>query len=277
MADLAAGMLELAEQARHPGGAAQGAPALEQLHGRRVATVERRDGVWNLGDAEGGTLAQGRWLVLSGTLLAHPRCQDLLDLREVPLAAANRTLRDPDLERALDAIGGLRYDPRLALLLRIEASQAQPWLVLPFRHLWLSEEARQRWGLERIVLQPLADGRCGVVAHARPADLNACRGSTGADADSQIAALSAALLAALAPWIHLDDLPPSRNRQRMLWGGAFPQPPGLAPETRVCTASQVALCGDAIAGIGFGRIEGAWRSGEWLAARLLPLLSASGG
>jgi hypothetical protein len=31
----------------------------------------------------------------------------------------------------------------------------------------------------------------------------------------------------------------------------------------------VALCGDAIAGPGFARIEGALRSGEWLAQRLL--------
>lgn len=298
MGDLAAGMLELAEQARRPGAAAEGAPAVQRLHGQRVETLERRDGLWHLGAADGEPLAQGIWLVLSGTLLAHPRCRQLLGCDQVPLEAVNRQLQDPDLTRALSAIAGLRYDPRLALLLRLEAAQARAWRALPFRHLWLSAAARRRWGLERIVLQPLADGRCGVVAHARPADLISCgglaseqlrRGSPAAatttaagsqqedEAQTQIAALSDALLEALAAWISADDLPPLAGRQRMVWGGAFPQPPGLDPETLVVASCRLALCGDAIAGEGFGRIEGAWRSGEWLAQRLLPLLNGSQG
>ena len=61
----------------------------------------------------------------------------------------------------------------------------------------------------------------------------------------------------------------------MRWGGAFPLAPGLDPEAMVCETSQLALCGDAIEGPGFGRVEGAWRSGEWLAQRLLPALMSS--
>ena len=284
MADLAAGMLELAEQACQSDAAAAGAPAVERLHGRRVESLERRDGLWHLGDAEGTTLAVAGWLVLSGTLLAHPRCRELLGCTEVPLAAVNRQLEDPALTHALTAIADLRYDPRLALLLRLEADQGAPWRALPFRHLWLSEAARQHWGLERISLQPLSDGRCGVVAHARPDDLirfgqlaaTAAGGSSGSaatpDPDGPIAALSHALLNALSPWISRADLPASPGRQLMRWGGAFPLAPGLDGEAMVCPSSRVALCGDAINGPGFGRIEGAWRSGEWLAGRLLPLL-----
>ncbi len=283
MADLAAGMLELAEQARHSGGAAEGAPPVERLHGRRIETLNRGDGLWRLGDAAAEPLAQGEWLVLSGTLLAHPRCRALLGCAEVPLAAANRQLQDPAVTRALTAIAGLHYDPRLALLLRLETGAAQTWRALPFRHLWFSEAARQRWGLERISLQPASDGRCGVVIHARPADLVGCgRLANGMDsaspdaADAQIKALSSALVEALAPWISGADLPPIRSRQRMLWGGAFPLPPGLDPELLLCSASRLALCGDAIATEGFGRLEAAWRSGEWLAQRLLPWLEAGG-
>lgn len=276
MGDLAAGMLELAEQARMPGGPAAGAPAVERLHGRRVEKLERREGLWRLGTADGTLLAQGPWLVLTGTLLAHPRCRELLGCDPVPLEAANHQLQDPQLTQALAAIASLRYDPRLALLLRLEADQARAWRALPFRHLWLSAAARQRWGLERIVLQPLADGRCGVVAHARPADPVNCGNPPGDEAERQITALSDALLEALAPWITAADLPPLEARQRMLWGGAFPQPPGLDPETMVVAPCRLALCGDFLAGEGFGRIEGAWRSGEWLAQRLLPLLTGSG-
>jgi predicted NAD/FAD-dependent oxidoreductase len=60
-----------------------------------------------------------------------------------------------------------------------------------------------------------------------------------------------------------------RQGQLMRWGAAFPSGPGLEAEAMVCPVSRVALCGDAIAGPGFARIEGALRSGEWLAERLL--------
>jgi predicted NAD/FAD-dependent oxidoreductase len=59
------------------------------------------------------------------------------------------------------------------------------------------------------------------------------------------------------------------DRQLMRWGAAFPQPPGLPPELSLCAASQIGFCGDAIAGPGFGRVEGALRSAEALAGQLL--------
>ena len=292
MADLAEGLLELAGTERQAGGVATAAQPLQRIHGRRVERLEHRDGLWHLHDAAGQPLAAGRWLVLSGTLLAHPRCRALLGWSEVPLVAASRQLGDAVLDRALRQIAALRYDPRLALLLRLEADQADPWRSLPFRHLWFSEGARRRWGLERINLQPHPDGRCGVVAQARPQDLIHCglldrdpgnaalAGATAAQQAAEreaqeIEALSTALLHGLQPWIRAGDLPPAGGRQRMLWGGAFPLAPGLEAEAMVCPASQLAFCGDAIEGPGFARVEGAWRSGEWLAERLLPALTGA--
>lgn len=276
MADLAGGMLELADAAAAPGGPAEGASPLHRCHGIRVEALEPWPGGWRLRDGNGDVVALGPWLVLSGTLLAHPRCRTLLGCAEVPLAAANRVLGDAALEQALQALAHLRYDPRLALLLRLEAAEAEAWRALPGRHLSLSATMQQRSGLERIVVQPLADGRCAVVAHARPDDLAAASQAAGnrdaASEAEEIARLSQALLLALQGWIQEQDLPPIERRQRMRWGGAFPLAPGLDPETMVCRNSRLALCGDAIAGPGFGRVEGAWRSGEWLAERLLPEL-----
>jgi len=44
--------------------------------------------------------------------------------------------------------------------------------------------------------------------------------------------------------------------------------PGLPTELMLCPQSQVAFCGDYLAGEGFGRVEGALRSGEALARKL---------
>jgi hypothetical protein len=283
MEDLALGLLELAEQARQAAGPAAGAPPLQRVHGRRVQQLLGGGSEpWRLLDSDGIALAQGHWLVLSGTLLAHPRCLPLLGIQELPLDAANRRLRDPRLTHALDAVAALDHDPRLALLFWVGAQQARPWQALPFRHLSLSPSARERWGLERITVQPQPEGAepglIGVVAHASPGALRcpATGRATGASATDQetITAFSAALLEVLAPWINAADLPEPQERELMRWGGAFPLPPGLEPEAMVCPDSHLALCGDAIAGPGFGRVSGAWHSGEWLAQRLLPLLGS---
>jgi predicted NAD/FAD-dependent oxidoreductase len=61
----------------------------------------------------------------------------------------------------------------------------------------------------------------------------------------------------------------------MRWGAAFPHGPGLAPELSLCPASRIGFCGDAIAGLGFGRVEGALRSAETLADHLGPFLGAT--
>ena len=241
-------------------------------------------GPWRLLDAQGQLLAQADWLVLAGTLLAHPRGPRVFGWSEVPLAAAARPLGDPELDGALAAIAALESEARSNLLLVIAAAAAQPWLSLPFRQLSFSPEAQRRWGLERLSIQPLATGRVVVVAHssaalaARYLAVHGSRSSAGrllaAPADPAaetrlINALSEALIDALAGLLPQENpLAAVEQRQLMRWGAAFPCGSGLDAESMVCAASRVALCGDAIAGSGFARIEGALRSGEWLAERL---------
>ena len=242
-------------------------------------------GPWLLLDDHGQLLAEADWLVLAGTLLAHPRAMRVFGWSEVPLGAAARQLGDPELDRALAAIAALESEARSNLLLVIGAAAAQPWLSLSFRHLGFSPEAQRRWGLERLSIQPLADGRVVVVAHssaavaARYLGVHGSRSSAGrllaAPADPAaetrlIQALSEALIDALAGLLFQHTpLAGLEQRQLMRWGAAFPCGAGLDAESMVCPASRVALCGDAIAGPGFARIEGALRSGEWLAQRLV--------
>jgi hypothetical protein len=185
-------------------------------------------------------------------------------------------LQDPALDAALDAIGALEVQGRCNLLLTIEAAAAAPWLALPFRLLGCDAEAQRSCGLRRVVIQPQADGRCGVVAH-----FSSAADSPGPVSEAAvIAALEQALARALAPWLGeclgarapVATIAGVMERQLMRWGAAFPVPPGLPATAMVCPASRVAFCGDAIEGPGCGRIEGALRSAQALAGRLLALL-----
>ena len=161
---------------------------------------------------------------------------------------------------------------------------------MPFRLLHWDAAAQRRWGLRRITIQPLADGRCVVVAHSSNAfaadhlDVYGTHSAIaqilqlppeGGKEDTVIGALQQALVQALAPWLGDPSLWQSRlmglaqpDRQLMRWGAAFPMAPGLPTELMLCPQSQVAFCGDYLAGEGFGRVEGALRSGEALARKL---------
>jgi len=268
MDDLCRGLLALA----------QGPPAsLTGHYGTLVRHLAvRPEGGWRLADANGAVLGEADWLVLTGTLLAHPRAMQRFGWSEVPLQQAAEGLGDGALEAALAALARMEMEARTNLMLTIEPAAAARWLALPFRLLSFDGQAQRRWGLRRLSIQPLADGRCGVVAHGVPA---ADTGATAATADEApaMAALEGAVAGALEPWLGErasggEALAGVSQRQLMRWGAAFPVAPGLPPAAMVCPASRVAFCGDFIAAPGFGRLEGALRSAQALAGRLLALL-----
>ena len=247
-------------------------------------------GPWQLIGREGHTLAEADWLVLGSTLLAHPRTQWIFEWPEVPLKAAAAALGDLQLDHVLTTIAGIRSEARSNALFVLPVAWAEPWLALPFRLLHFDATAQQRWGLRRISIQPLADGRCAVVAHSSNAfaadhlDVYGTHSAVaqmlqlppdGGKEDTVIAALQEALVQVLAPWLADPSLWQLRltglaqhERQLMRWGAAFPMAPGLPTELMLCPQSRVAFCGDYLAGEGFGRVEGALRSGEGLARKL---------
>jgi hypothetical protein len=260
MDDLCRGLLALAQT--------QGPPPSPTCHYDTLVRhlAVRPEGGWRLADGNGAVLGEADWLVLTGTLLAHPRAMERFGWSEVPLQQAAEGLDDADLASALATLARMGMEARTNLMLTIEPAAAARWLALPFRLLSFNGQAQRRWGLRRLSIQPLADGRCGVVAHGVPAD----------EAPA-MAALEGAVAGALEPWLGErpndgEALAGVAQRQLMRWGAAFPLAPGLPPAAMACPASRVAFCGDFIAGPGFGRIEGALRSAQTLAGRLLALL-----
>ncbi len=243
-------------------------------------------GRWQLFDRERELLGEADWLVLAGTLLAHPRSRLLLAWDTVPLKEAAQSLDDPELQHVLAALASLRSEARSNLLLVAEGADAEVWRRCPFRLLRFDAAAEQRWRLSRLSIQPLADGRVAVVAHSSAvfaAEHLSVYGSRSSIArqlgqlprqeeeTAVIAALSEALQDALAEWLE-PGLVARGQRQLMRWGAAFPREPGLPEDLLLCRHSRVGFCGDYVAGVGFGRVEGALRSGERLAAMLLDTL-----
>lgn len=283
MDGLATGLLRLAE--------VEGAPAVRCHFSTLVRHLvfEPHQG-WQLFNQKQELIGKAPWLVLSGTLLAHPRSSLILGWPEVPLKQAVQGLGDLELEHALATLAGIRSEARSSLLMVLDRESARPWLALPFELLSFDAGAQQRWGLQRVSIQRLDDGRCAVVAHSSNAfaadhlDVYGSRSAVaemlglpadGGREETVIAALGSALVKGLAPWLQGWSGVEQGDCQLMRWGAAFPMAPGLPSQLTICQQSHLGFCGDYIAGPGFGRIEGALSSAENLATKLLPYLPSS--
>ncbi len=248
-----------------------------------VRDLDRHLDRWLLKNADGEIVCESEGLVLSGTLLAHPRSRLTFGWPAPPLRILAERLQDPGLNHALAAIAALRFEARSTLLLRVRADEAPRWEALPFRLLAFDPSAQQRWGLWRLFSQPLPRGEWAVVVHssatfaaehlsvygARSAMARQLGPPPRAEEEQQVMqALAGSLDEVMAPW--LPPHPSERGEwQLMRWGAAFPLPQGLPQALSWNGSLKLGFCGDFLAGPGFGGVEGALRSAEALATRIL--------
>ena len=233
--------------------------------GERISTLRLDDGHW---------LLPGGWrattLVLSGTLLAHPRSLAMLGWPDVPLRSAVPVGVDPDLDAALASIAVMTASVRWNLMLEVPALNADldTGDSLP-RQIWLTPEAQDHSGVERLVLHQQSDGRLGLVVHGLD-DGAAIRPDTQPDLLlHHEKRLLAALPQLLGPWPALQAaLPAARSFGVMRWGAAQPLDHALPRGLQWCPQARVGFCGDWIAGSGFGMAEGALQSALDLAETL---------
>lgn len=228
--------------------------------GERISKLSWEDGRWLL---PGGWRAHT--LVLSGTLLAHPRSLAMLGWPDVPLRSAVAVGVDPGLDAALESIAVMRASVRWNLMLELPPVTGDS---LP-RQIWLTEEAQDRCGVERLVLHQQSDGRLGLVVHGLD-DGAAIRPDTQPDLlVHHEKRLLAALPQLLVPWPDLQAaLPEARSLGVMRWGAAQPLDHALPRHLQWCPQARVGFCGDWIDGSGFGMAEGALQSALELAEML---------
>ncbi len=247
---------------------------LECHFGERVRWLHRLENDWLLANESRQWTLRARLLVLSGTLLAHPRSQSLLGWPDIPLREAVGVGMDPALDQVLNHLLQAKSSQRWNLMLDLPqpAVSANP---MP-RQLWLTERAQQRWGVERLVMHPQRNGRLGVVMHG----LDTTPATTPDNQQERLAHQERRLLSTLNELArHVPALQPllttARSLGVMRWGAAKPLDHPLPQPLQWCSQSNIGFCGDWIEGVGFGRAEGALRSGVDLAEQLIKIHESS--
>ena len=242
-------------------------PGLKTQFGTRVRWLDHRDGLWWLADENRGWSISARRLVLSGSLLAHPRSLAMLAWSDVPLRSAVRAGVDPQLDEVLHHLQNSQSAVRWNLMLdlgHVNSDQQD----LP-RQIWLTEAARKRWQVERLVVHLQSDGRIALVVHGLD-------GGEAITPESQPALMKQKerelqhclpeLLRCIPALQHA--LTKSTSLGVMRWGASQPLDHPLPTRLQWCSSSAVGFCGDWIEGPGFGTAEAAIRSGVELAERL---------
>ena len=233
----------------------------------RVRWLERRKDHWLLENEDRSWSLRAKRLVLSGTLLAHPRSLKMLAWDDVPLRSAVAAGVDVDLDAVLSQLQRSQAEVRWNLMLDLGVL-ALNGETLPSQ-IWLNDTAKAHWNVERLVLQPQSDGRWGLVVHGLDSGEAITPESHGrllAQEQKRLMALLPELLKALP--VVSAALKQATPLGVMRWGASRPLNHPLPPELQWCPRSAVGFCGDWIEGYGFGTAEGAIRSGVSLAEQL---------
>ncbi|WP_392346604.1 NAD(P)-binding protein [Parasynechococcus sp.] len=256
-------MASICEALLDAAGSVQLSPQFET----RVRWLERRQDHWLLENEDRTWSLRAKRLVLSGTLLAHPRSLKMLAWNDVPLRSAVAERVDIGFDAALSLLQHSQAEVRWNLMVDL-GMLALNGEKLPAQ-IWLNDAAKARWKVERLVLQPQSDGRWGLVVHGLDSGEAITPESQGrllAQEQQRLLELLPELLQALP--VVSAALNQATPLGVMRWGASRPLNNPLPAELQWCPTSAVGFCGDWIAGPGFGRAEGAISSGVNLAEQL---------
>ena len=228
------------------------------VFGERISSLRRENGWWCFS----GRL-RARSLVVTGNLLAHPRSLAMLGWHDVPLRSAVPLNLDFTLDAALERIREMHASVRWNLMLDFPCFPEE----LP-RQIWLTSDAQEKFGIERIVLHRQQDRRLGLVVHGLDDGSPITPASQPRLLLEQESRQRKTLAELLLPWPELAQaLPMARSLGVMRWGASQPLDAPLPTSLQWCQPSAVGFCGDWIAGPGFGMAEGALQSAVDLAAQ----------
>ena len=238
-----------------------------QLHlnyGTRIRTIERDGEMWKLKDEPNERQIVSRKLVLSGTLLAHPRSLAMLGWSQVPLRQAVAKGQDADLDEALEHLAESKSDIRWNWMVDLGTC---PEMERPLpRQILLTKDAQVRWQVERLVLHEQDDGRIGLVVHGMDPGHTITPDTQPRLMAEQERRLSAVLPKLLRAYpALLQELNNAKSLGMMRWGAAQPLDHPLPSRLQWCNQSQIGFCGDWIEGDRFGTAEASLSSAVNLA------------
>ncbi len=201
-------------------------------------------------------------LILSSSLIAHPRCLNILDINSIPLRDALINGKDEIVDLVLTKVEKQQHLKRKNYILYVQNTK----IVKNFNHQYLqilfSQNIRFRFNFERIIFQEQKDGSMIIVLHC--AYIN---NSLDLDSNKIIDILISIFFYQTTVY---DLLLHSKIFDSMIWNASQPINNLVPKELQWSSISNIGFCGDWFDFEGLGPAETAMNS----SIRLSKLLSS---
>tara|TARA_Y100001968_G_scaffold318567_1_gene348952 strand:+ start:632 stop:1747 length:1116 start_codon:yes stop_codon:yes gene_type:complete len=225
-----------------------------------ITSFKRTNDLWEI-QVNNGMFIKSKNLILSSSLIAHPRCLKILKINSLPLRDAFTPGKDKVVDTLLIETRKLKYIKRKTYILYVSNLE----IVQKFNHQYLqimfSDVIRENLNFERIIFQIQSDGSMIIVLHC-------------SSIDDQIKINNDTIIKSLISLfvnykIFVDLFLQGRLIDEMHWRASQPLHHLLPKELQWSPISKIGFCGDWFDLNSFGGVESAINS----SIRLVKLVS----
>tara|TARA_B100000214_G_C23955940_1_gene622840 strand:+ start:792 stop:1907 length:1116 start_codon:yes stop_codon:yes gene_type:complete len=219
-------------------------------------SIKRMNNFWEI-QVNSGRFVKSKNLILSSSLLAHPRCLEILKVNSLPLRDAFIPGKDKVVDSVLKATRKLTYIKRKIYILYVSNLDVVEKFNYKYLQVVFSNGIRNHMNFERIIFQSQSDGSMIIVLHC-----SYINNLAEIDFDKIIKSL----ISIFENYrIFMDLFSQARLIDKMNWRASQPLNHLLSKELQWSSRSKIGFCGDWFDFNSYGGVESAINSSIRLA------------
>ena len=200
-----------------------------------IKSIKLRNDLWEV-KGNNGSFFKCKNLILSSSLIAHPRCLELLKINSIPLSDALTLGKDKIIDAVLKETRKLIYIKRKIYILYVSNLAVVKNFNFKYLQICFSIQIREKLNFERIVFQRQSDGSMIIVLHCYYIN-NLI--------DSNIDNVIASLISLFINYqVFIDLFLQARLIDKMDWRASQPLNHRLSKELQWSSSSKIGFCGD---------------------------------
>ena len=198
-------------------------------------SIERTNDLWEI-KVNNGILIKSENLILSSSLIAHPRCLKILNINSLPLRDAFPLGKDKIVDSVLSETKKLTYSKRRIYILYVSNLAVVQLFNYKYLQIIFSDTIRVDLNFERIIFQKKSDRSMIITLHCF---------YTNNQPEINIHSIIKSLTSLFVNYqIFLDLFLEARLIDKMYWRAAQPLDNLLPKELQWSSSSKIGFCGD---------------------------------
>ena len=129
-----------------------------------IKSMKRVNNLWEL-EINKDMLLRSKNLILSSSLIAHPRCLDILNINSIPLSDAFLEGKDDIVDSLIRQTKRQKYTMRRNYILYVSNSEIVKYFDHKYLQIYFSKIIKDNFNFERIIFQGQPDGSMIIVLH----------------------------------------------------------------------------------------------------------------